>query len=581
MSPPPAAILTGLTALVSLGYVTFGAGILRRYDGIGVRSLAAFAVVWGCNFLLNSAVIAIIVANGITSGADLPSLTVSRPVELFLVSTTPLSGLLTVVAIFGWLWFVLSYTTRLDRSDKLGILALGAFVFLITVLNGLVGALSSFGYISPSPSLESQFHRFASTVEVLGTGVAVGAGAAQLYRSARRHPPFAREAFVGLTLPVLLPYLARYVYQFGLILDFATVELLRSGSLLVGLAGLYVAVSRYDVFEQLPASQTVGRETAFGTTETPVVLLDAEDRVADLNPAACSLFGVTSAEVVGGPVEALLPATVDADAFRDAGRITFQFPHSDRVVESETTVTVGDGGREIGRTIVCNDITEERRRQQRIQVLNRALRHNLRNDLTAARGYVEMLTEAGDEAESHATRVLGILDGMADLGVKARDIEQVLAADADVDEPVSLAAIVEQAVEDARSAHGDASITTAVPDDVRVAVDPVVLRSVLRELLENAAVHTDGTGIEVAFVDAEGDIVVSDDGPGIPEYETEVFEIEEETSLKHGSGLGLWLVKWGVDRFGGTVRFDTSGTGTRVHVSIPDNLLARRAPAAD
>ncbi|MFB6157431.1 MAG: sensor histidine kinase [Haloferacaceae archaeon] len=416
---------------------------------------------------------------------------------------------------------------------------------------------------------------------MLGTGVAVGAGAAQLYRSARRHPPFAREAFVGLTLPVLLPYLARYVYQFGLILDFATVELLRSGSLLVGLAGLYVAVSRYDVFEQLPASQTVSRETAFGTTETPVVLLYAEDRVADLNPAACSLFGVTSAEVVGGPVEALLPATVDADAFRDAGRITFQFPHSDRMVESETTVTVSDGGREIGRTIVCNDITEERRRQQRIQVLNRALRHNLRNDLTAARGYVEMLTEAGDEAESHATRVLGILDGMADLGVKARDIEQVLAADADVDEPVSLAAIVEQAAEDARSAHGDASITTAVPDDVRVAVDPVVLRSVLRELLENAAVHTDGTGIEVAFVDAEGDIVVSDDGPGIPEYETEVFEIEEETSLKHGSGLGLWLVKWGVDRFGGTVRFDTSGTGTRVHVSIPDNLLARRAPAAD
>ncbi|MFB6282290.1 MAG: ATP-binding protein [Haloferacaceae archaeon] len=141
--------------------------------------------------------------------------------------------------------------------------------------------------------------------------------------------------------------------------------------------------------------------------------------------------------------------------------------------------------------------------------------------------------------------------------------------------------VVEQAVDDVRATHGDVSVATSLPDDVGVAVEPVVLRSVLRELLENAVVHADGAGVAVAFVDGEGDIVVSDDGPGIPEYEVEVFEIERETSLKHGSGLGLWLVKWGVDRFGGAVRFDTSDAGTRVHVSVPSDRLTRRAPAAD
>ncbi|MFB6255609.1 MAG: sensor histidine kinase [Haloplanus sp.] len=575
MAFPLEVLLAGLTAAVSVGYVAFGVWTVRRYDGLGVRGLSTFAAVWGCNFLLSSAVIAIIASYGVTSGADLGSLTVPPTVQLFLVSTAPLSGLLTVAAIFSWLWFVLTYTTRLDRLDKVGIVGVGLVVFLVTALNGLVGALSSVGYIAPEPTLENQFHRFASTVEVLGTGVAVGAGSAQLYQSSRRHPPFTRAAFAGLSLSVLLPYLARYVYQFGLVVEFSAVELLRSTSLLIGLVGLLAAVVRYDVFEQLPASQVVGRETAFDATGTPIVVLDAERRVADINPAAATLFGVSTDAAVGAPVGRLLPETVDADVLCAPGSTTFRFPNSDRVVEGMTTATTDDAGREIGRTIVCNDITDERRRQQRIQVLNRALRHNLRNELTAARGYVEM---AGDDGSgAYADRALGILDDLAAMGDKARGIEELLAADAEADEPAALADIVGRAVADVRESHGDVVVTETVPDDVRVTVSPIVLQAVVRELVENAVVHADSADVRVAFDADAGAVVVSDAGPGIPDYETEVLDIEVETSLKHGSGLGLWLVKWGVDRFGGSVRFDTDGDGTSAVVAIPPDFVTGAA----
>jgi ABC-type antimicrobial peptide transport system permease subunit len=89
-----AALLAGLTALVSLGYVAIGVYVARRYSGLGVRGLSTFAIVWGANFLLNSAVIVTLAQYGVLSGTQLQSLSVPPLVELALVSTTPISGLL-------------------------------------------------------------------------------------------------------------------------------------------------------------------------------------------------------------------------------------------------------------------------------------------------------------------------------------------------------------------------------------------------------------------------------------------------------------------------------------------------------
>lgn len=581
MAGPSVPQLAGLTALVSLGYVVFGVVLHRRYSGIGVRSLSAFAIVWGCNFLLNSLVVAIIAAYGVTSGANIGDLNVPRNVELFLVSSTPVTELLTVAAIFGWLWFVLNYTTRLDRQDRLGIIAIGIVVFALTTLNGLIGALSSVGYLQIAPGVRANFHQFAGIVEIVGTGVAVGSGIAQLYAASHRHPPFTRGAVLGLTVPVLFPYLIRYTYQFGLVVEFRAIELLRIVGLLIGLVGLWAAVYRYRIFDQLPASKAVGRETAFDTTETPIVLLDDKNTIADINDAAGTLFDVSLTDVIGDPLADLLPAPVDTAAVREPGRTTFQFPTSDRIVEAETAVTTDDQGREIGRTIVYNDITEERRRQQRIQVLNRVLRHNLRNDLNVASGYVEMLTDEGVSPETYTPEIQAILNELVEMGGKARSIEEMLATDVIVETPRSLSRIVEESIDRVRGGRDSVPIRTDIPEDLTVSINPHILRRVLEELLENAVEHTDGADVEVRVSDdADGlTLVVSDTGPGIAEYELDVFQNEHETALEHGSGLGLWIVKWGVDRFGGTLSFETDDAGTRVSISIPGQFIERSGDA--
>jgi signal transduction histidine kinase len=62
---------------------------------------------------------------------------------------------------------------------------------------------------------------------------------------------------------------------------------------------------------------------------------------------------------------------------------------------------------------------------------------------------------------------------------------------------------------------------------------------------------------------------VSDDGPGMPEMEAEVLETGEETSLRHGQGLGLWMARTIVRQAGGDVSVDTGPDGTEVCVRLP------------
>jgi len=579
-----------LTGGLSLAYVIFGASVLRRYGGIGVRSLAAFAILWGVNFLVASLEIYLIATKyGVSSGAELAQqgLTPGANVQAVLIGTALLSGLLSVGGIFAWVWFVLGYTRRVSRNEKGGLVVLGGTIVLVATLNGLIGVLSAFGYVSIPVGLEANFHNFASIVEVLGTGVAVGVGVALLYATAREHRPFTTGAVIGLSVPIVLLYLTRYAYQFALVTGFRPIGTVRAVGLLFGLGGLWMAVTRYDLFEQLPASRTVGRQTAFDATDTAIVVVNNEGDISDLNPAARELFDAPATDVVGSPLAELLPETVDIEDFRQPRAVTFGFPASDRVVEAETTRTTDDEDRSVGHTIVFNEITEERRRQQRIQVLNRVLRHNLRNDINAARGYVDVLTDGGGDTEEIEVRVKEILEDLVEIGNMARDIEEVLASDPLSDAPRSLSRIVEDAIGSADTGDNDTPITVDIPDDTAVWINPVVLESILAELIENAIEHGDASTVEVSYDGDRQALIVADDGPGIPDYEVDVLDSAEETSLEHGSGLGLWLIKWGSDMFGGTVEFETEGSGTRAVVELPPDLVesgpatARDADDAD
>lgn len=95
-----------------------------------------------------------------------------------------------------------------------------------------------------------------------------------------------------------------------------------------------------------------------------------------------------------------------------------------------------------------------------------------------------------------------------------------------------------------------------------------------------AAEATEGTAdgsvarVSVARTDDDGATMgllrVADDGPGLPTMERLTLEEGRETPLRHGQGLGLWLVNWVVTRAGGELSVgERDGGGTVVEVRLP------------
>ncbi len=116
--------------------------------------------------------------------------------------------------------------------------------------------------------------------------------------------------------------------------------------------------------------------------------------------------------------------------------------------------------------------------------------------------------------------------------------------------------------------------------DVPVVADPEKIKTVLRNLLENALKHTPEDGSEVCIAMAalpdSIEIVVADKGEGIPAAALpHLFEPfyrpDVSRSRKTGGyGLGLSLCKAIVDAHGGSIEIaSTLGEGTRVTVTLP------------
>ena len=98
-------------------------------------------------------------------------------------------------------------------------------------------------------------------------------------------------------------------------------------------------------------------------------------------------------------------------------------------VEVDATPARINGERRV--LAIARDVTERRDREERVQVLNRVLRHNLRNDMDAVRGYATAIAEGSDRGEALAERIRETADGLLRLSAKARETEGVLRGDDD------------------------------------------------------------------------------------------------------------------------------------------------------
>ena len=235
--------------------------------------------------------------------------------------------------------------------------------------------------------------------------------------------------------------------------------------------------------------------------------------------------------------------------------------------------------------------SELEERRQRLDVLYRALRHNLRNDVSVILGYAEQLREGATDPDDRRAvdAILHRSHELTDLAEKAKHAERASTSVNADRRAVDVSATAEVAV--ANVAPDYPSVDVAL-DLERGAFAYAVphFRTVVANAVENACEHIshpDGRvelSVERTTV-ATGDsrilVRVADNGPGIPAHEIDVLERGRETPLQHGSGLGLWLIYWAVSNSGGDLRFEENDpTGTVLVVEL-DAVPADEVPEAD
>ncbi|MEF8841451.1 MAG: ATP-binding protein [Haloarculaceae archaeon] len=261
------------------------------------------------------------------------------------------------------------------------------------------------------------------------------------------------------------------------------------------------------------------------------------------------------------------------------------------------------GINDVNRLVSARDEHEERERAEKLTevlaVLNRVLRHDVRNDAHLIVGYADLI--AADHAdpdsplEEYLEKVRDRATDAVDRSEQARDIERVLFDDADALETVDLVERLEDRIEGLASRYPEAEVDLRVDADVGVTAHGLV-DSALDNVLENAVEHNDCEApvveVRVDRVVDDGDpyvrVAVGDDGPGIPENERRVLARGTESPLEHSAGLGLWLVSWIVQASGGFVDIadrEPRGSDVRLHfrpdsVDLPEGELPVLAPPA-
>ena len=116
--------------------------------------------------------------------------------------------------------------------------------------------------------------------------------------------------------------------------------------------------------------------------------------------------------------------------------------------------------------------------------------------------------------------------------------------------------------------------TETPPPQIRVHGNRIRLEQVLINLVQNALEATEGGSaskvtVRTTVTEDEVQLIVSDNGPGIPETIMQSLFTPFNTSKDRGLGLGLVICHDIIAEYGGRIEVESSGAGTEFTVHLP------------
>jgi signal transduction histidine kinase len=301
--------------------------------------------------------------------------------------------------------------------------------------------------------------------------------------------------------------------------------------------GVYIAAADPPVSDELMASRVpLGKGISGRVVQTGVSIyspdLWQDDRVdkrqAALNQMAHSYLAVPLI-VTGEVIGALQIDSTDADAF-DAEDIA--------LLEGLAVQVAGaiEGARRHEM-----EVELERMKSDFIARIS----HELRTPLTIMGGFTDTLLMQGDRLDStqRAEVLHRVKNSVTRLSALIEEILTVASFEAGMTQVKPEEVHVRSVLQHTRDLSIDASrVTMTCPDDLYLVTDPVILRHILNQLVDNALKYAGNALLEgVRSASGAVEIAVADSGPGIADTERPRIFQRFYRGNHTGAGMGLGL----------------------------------------
>jgi PAS domain S-box-containing protein len=343
----------------------------------------------------------------------------------------------------------------------------------------------------------------------------------------------------------------------------------------------------------------------FEAVPDAMVCIAADGRMVLVNAEAERLFGYKREELIGQPVEILVPE--DSRAAHPGYRAGFLADPRHRVIGADTplagrrydastfpaeiSLTAIDTGAGILVTAAIRDITAQlrlrdlERSSQSLDGFVYSVSHDLRAPLRALSGYSGALLEEygkslGEEGREYAERIVAVSEQMGRLINYLMEVSRISRAELHL-QPVDVGEEAARIATELQSGEPGRAARFAIARPVLALADRRLIRTVLENLLGNAWKFTygrDDTSIEFGTVPGENSSVcyfVRDNGAGFdPEYAGKLFQPFQRLHPARdfpgtGTGTGLATVRQIVELHGGRAWAEgTVGAGATFYFTL-------------
>jgi two-component system, OmpR family, phosphate regulon sensor histidine kinase PhoR len=332
-----------------------------------------------------------------------------------------------------------------------------------------------------------------------------------------------------------------------------------------------------------------GQRAIFSAMQNGLLVVDAQTRLALVNPALCELFAIDESALGAPLLETVRDPAVQRivdETLRHRKSSHGELVIARREFEMTSVPMGGDNGAATGAVVLFHDITALKTADEIRRDFVANVSHELRTPLSILRGYIETMLDDPKMSRAECARILEVMDQHSKrLGLLANDLLTLAQLESGKStlqtSEIDLLRFFNDLLRDWEKKLAAKNLRTAVDvadDCPGVRADEARLREVFDNLLENALKYSNENGEVRLAARRNGHEIalsVSDQGIGIaPEDLPRIFERfyradKARSREMGGTGLGLSIVKHIAQLHGGRVEAESErGKGTTISVIL-------------